>query len=91
VKNWRLALSDLLILGGSLLLVGAAMFWARSAMAAQALVSNHLLISSVNLDLPLPALTPTPSPTLQTQPVITTTLPAPTPSPTRFRRYSLVR
>jgi LPXTG-site transpeptidase (sortase) family protein len=67
-KNWRRWWSDLFILAGLALLFGAALFWAKTALAAQQMQARPYLVSMVDYDLPLPTLTATPSP-----------LPTPTP------------
>lgn len=51
---WRGCLSDLLLLAGMMLLLGAALIWARSVLAAQESANHRYLAASVPLALPLP-------------------------------------
>lgn len=51
---WRACLSDLLLAAGALLLLGAALMWSRSALAAQETANRRYLAASVPLALPLP-------------------------------------
>ena len=63
VKGWRIWLSDVLILLGLTALIGATMFWVKSALAKEQIENRTYLLSSVNPVLPLPTLKPTPLPT----------------------------
>jgi len=51
---WRACLSDLLLATGLLMLVGGALMWARSALAAQEVANRRFLVASVPLAMPLP-------------------------------------
>lgn len=51
---WRGCLSDLLLSTGMLLLLSAALIWARNALAAQESANRRYLAASVPLALPLP-------------------------------------
>lgn len=75
-KDLRAWLSDLFILFGLALLMGAGLFWAKNALAAQQVEEQTYLVSKVDHDLPLPTLTPTPLPTIPP--------PTPTPEPTAW-------
>lgn len=51
---WRVCLSDLLLAAGALMLLGAALMWARSALAAQETANHRYLAAGVPMTLPLP-------------------------------------
>jgi Sortase domain len=51
---WRACLSDLLLAAGMLMLLGGALMWARSALAAQEVANRRFLAASVPLAMPMP-------------------------------------
>jgi Sortase domain len=51
---WRACLSDLLLVAGMLTLLGGALLWARSALAAQEVANRRFLVASVPLAMPMP-------------------------------------
>jgi LPXTG-site transpeptidase (sortase) family protein len=54
VKDWRAWLSEILILLGLAAMIGAALFWVKTALAAEYIKNRTYLMSNVDHRLPLP-------------------------------------
>jgi hypothetical protein len=75
---WARRISDLFLLIGVLILVGIALFWVQSALAAQQIVDRRFLIAAVSPPVPLPSLPVTP--TVESSSALTTPVPTPEPA-----------